>query len=192
MGSWDVCYSCGCLVADKDKHTEWHAALALRFTPNPDVVTGPAWSGDPVPVVPAPTQAERDERALDRAALDAIVALSGQAHTDGEPWEQPTGASTAYRLGAIATRDGRTWESTIPFNVRPPGDPADPQAYRWWRDITPQPEPEPGPQPWDGRGVHYLVGVEVTHEGRTYRVRQEHTSQPDWAPPVVPALYLPL
>lgn len=82
--------------------------------------------------------------------------------------------------------------SLIPFNVTMPGDPADPQAYRWWKDITPTPEPPPGPAPWDGNGHAYEVGDEVTYLGVTYRVRQAHTSQPTWTPDIVPVLYLPI
>ena len=120
-GSWGVCPACGCVVAETAKHTAWHEVLAARAATTADAATGAAWSGGPVPVVPAPTQAERDEQALDRAALDAIVALAGQAHVDGQPWVQPSGAHDAYRLGATVTLDGKTWRSLLPFNVwRPP------------------------------------------------------------------------
>jgi DNA-binding protein YbaB/chitodextrinase len=38
-------------------------------------------------------------------------------------------------------------------------------------------------------GVFYNVGDEVVHNGLQYRCRQAHTSQSDWAPPVVYALW---
>jgi hypothetical protein len=38
-------------------------------------------------------------------------------------------------------------------------------------------------------GVAYVVGTLVTHEGLTYKCLQAHTSQSDWAPPIVPALW---
>ena len=153
-GSWSVCPACGCVVADTTEHTAWHEVLAARVATTADAATGAAWSGDPVPAVRAPTQAERDEQALDRAALDALVALAGQAHVDGEPWEQPTGASTAYRLGAIATDGGKTWRSLIPFNV--------------WRPPTAWREETTGPPAWvQPTGVHdaYNTGDRVTFEG---------------------------
>lgn len=38
-------------------------------------------------------------------------------------------------------------------------------------------------------GVAYAVGDRRTYEGKLYRCVQAHTSQADWAPPVVPALW---
>lgn len=191
-GSWSECKACGCPVIDTATHTAFHESLALRFTSDPDTVTGPAWSGGPVPVVPPMSDVERAEQATDRAALDALRVAAATAHTDGQPWVKPTGAHDAYRLDATATHAGRTWRSLTPFSVTEPGNPADPQAYRWWKDITPEPEPPDGPAPWDGNGHAYEVGDEVTHLGVTYRVRQAHTSQPAWTPNIVPALYLPI
>lgn len=191
-GSWSVCPACGCVVADTTVHTAWHEVLAARAASTADVATGAAWSGDPVPVVPPLSDAERAEQATDRAALDALGVAAATAHTDGQPWVKPSGAHNAYRLGAIVSHDGRTYQSATPFNITEPGNPADPQAYRWWKDITPEPEPPAGPAPWDGNGRAYEVGDEVTHLGVTYRVRQAHTSQPTWTPNIVPALYLPI
>lgn len=190
-GSWSVCPACGCVVADTTKHTGWHEVLAARAASTADAATGAAWSGGPVPVVPPPTQAELDGQALDRAALDALVSVVN-SRPDGQPWVKPSGAHNAYRLGITVTHGGKTWESTVPFNVAMPGDPTDPQSYRWWKDITPTPDPPTGPAPWDGNGHAYEVGDEVNYLGVTYRVRQAHTSQPTWTPDIVPVLYLPI
>lgn len=43
--------------------------------------------------------------------------------------------------------------------------------------------------PWDGNFHPYVVGDLVTFNGSTYKCIQSHTSQPDWSPPVVPALW---
>ena len=190
-GSWSVCPACGSLVADTILHADWHDVLAGRLTAG-GAADGGAWAGGPVPTISPITPVEQERADADRAALDAIAATAGRAHVDGDPWVRPTHALNAYRMGAVVTHADRLWSSLIPFNATMPGDPADPQAHRWWQDITPKPEPEPGPQPWGGSGVRYLTGVEVTYEGRTYRVRQDHASQPDWPPPAVPALYLPI
>lgn len=190
-GSWSVCPACGSLVADTILHAGWHDVLAGRLAVG-GPADGGAWAGGPVPTIPPITAGEQERADADRAALDAIAATAGAEHVDGEAWVQPTHALDAYRMGAIVTLDGKTWRSLIPFNATTPGNPADPQAYRWWKDVTPKPEPPPGPQPWDGNGVRYILGAEVTYEGRTYRVRQEHTSQPDWTPNLIPALYLPI
>jgi hypothetical protein len=42
--------------------------------------------------------------------------------------------------------------------------------------------------PW----IPYSVDALVTYNGVTYRCRQAHTSQPDWAPATTPALWLPV
>lgn len=42
---------------------------------------------------------------------------------------------------------------------------------------------------WES-GVAYLVGDRVQHGGLLYRCVQAHTSQDDWAPPQVPALWV--
>ncbi|NTX11514.1 glycosyl hydrolase [Myxococcus sp. CA056] len=41
-------------------------------------------------------------------------------------------------------------------------------------------------------GVAYAVGAQVTYGGRLYQCRQPHTSQADWTPPAVAALWLDL
>ncbi|RKI71748.1 glycosyl hydrolase [Corallococcus sp. AB049A] len=41
-------------------------------------------------------------------------------------------------------------------------------------------------------GVAYSVGTRVTYEGRVYECRQAHTSQADWTPTAVAALWLDL
>ena len=124
-GSWSVCPACGCVVADTTEHTAWHEVLAARAATTADAATGTAWSGGPVPVVPPLSDAERAEQATDRAALAALGAAAATAHTDGQPWVQPTGAHDAYKLGATATHAGRTWRSLTPFNVWQP-----PTAWR--------------------------------------------------------------
>ncbi|MGJ6980019.1 carbohydrate-binding protein [Aestuariimicrobium soli] len=123
-----------------------------------------------------------------REQQKAWAAAAGR--TDGDPWVKPVGAVDVYPVGAIVTRDGKEWESLIDNNATMPGDPDDPQSYRWWRDLTPPPDPEPGEAPaWDGNGHAYTVDYLVTYEGRTYRCRQAHTSQPGWTPASVPALW---
>ncbi|MCP3100211.1 glycosyl hydrolase family 18 protein [Myxococcus sp. K15C18031901] len=41
-------------------------------------------------------------------------------------------------------------------------------------------------------GVYYTPGTQVTYDGRLYECRQAHTSQADWTPPAVAALWLDL
>lgn len=39
-------------------------------------------------------------------------------------------------------------------------------------------------------GKAYAVGARVVYDGKLYRVLQAHTSQADWTPDIVPALYV--
>lgn len=43
--------------------------------------------------------------------------------------------------------------------------------------------------PWEV-GTKYSVGDRRRHDGKVYKCLQAHTSQADWAPPVVPALWV--
>lgn len=104
-------------------------------------------------------------------------------------WVQPTGAHDAYPMGRSVSRGGLVYESLIPNNTTMPGDPADPQSYRWWRKIEPTQPPASGPGPWDPNGHEYKTNDLLTFQSQTYRVRQDHVSQPDWPPHLVAALY---
>jgi len=133
-------------------------------------------------------QAAADAKAAeDRAILDAIAHTSASAHADGETWTAPTGAHDAYALGVTVKHAGKTWVNLTPANVWQPGNTADPQSYRWWREVVA--DPGPGTPAWDGNGHAYKVGDLVTYQGLTYQVLQAHTSQPGWTPNIVPALY---
>lgn len=102
------------------------------------------------------------------------------------PFVAPTGVHDAYPLDYVVTGpDGRLYRSLIPANTATPGDPADPQWWRWWECLNEEPT---GPGEWVVGRV-YEVDDEVTYDGVRYLVLQAHTSQPDWPPNAVPALY---
>jgi hypothetical protein len=42
---------------------------------------------------------------------------------------------------------------------------------------------------WNGNFVAYTVGQKVDYNGEIYQCIQSHTSEPNWMPPVVPALW---
>ena len=115
---------------------------------------------------------------------------------DGKPaaFVQPTGAHDAYRLGEKVTVDGTVYVSVIDFNVwspevYPAGWAVEGEAPEPPREpIEPAPEPEPAVEEWRP-GMPVQAGQLLTHKGVTYRVRQAHTTQADWAPAVVPALF---
>lgn len=112
----------------------------------------------------AAAQAARDEaetrRVTHEAILDATAALMQDAHEDGQPWVQPTGAHDAYALGATATHGGKTWESLTPANVWAPG-------VSGWREVTTGGGIPAWVQP---TGAHdaYPLGAQVTHNGETW------------------------
>lgn len=106
------------------------------------------------------------------AILAAIIATAETAHEDGTEWVQPLGGHDAYKLGAIATRGGRTYRSKIPWNVTEPGS-----DLRWWEDITE--EPEPGPVPWEPK--QWPAGSVVTHDGHVWEALLD-VLDPNWAP----------
>lgn len=112
---------------------------------------------------------------------------------NGEAWEQPVLPAEIYVKGDVVEHKTRIYRSGTNNNVREPGDTSDPQAWRWWVDIT---DGEPGTEEdadgniiWSGQGIEYRVGQRRSHEGVLYRVVQSHTSQPGWAPDIVPALW---
>lgn len=117
--------------------------------------------------------AERDARqAADRAILDATAALMADAHADGQPWVQPTGAHDAVPFGITVTDGGKTWRSKHHANVWPPSP-----SSRWWEEVTDNPEP----QPW-ALDTYYAVDTRVTFGGQTWRCTHEHLAQVGWEP----------
>lgn len=99
-----------------------------------------------------------DAPAQAAALADRYAAAIGRQ--DGDPWTQPTGAHDAYRQGAIATHNGRAWESLVAFNVHEPG-------VSGWREQS----VEGGRAAWvQPAGAHdaYPLDAEVTHNGRAW------------------------
>ena len=42
---------------------------------------------------------------------------------------------------------------------------------------------------WDGNGKEYIENKKLRHNGKLWRVKQTHTSQPDWIPGVAASLF---
>lgn len=137
--------------------------------------------------------AEKDRRLFLLSASEEIDTLTrsllhARGHREEGEWEHP--GTVGFPEGWITMREGRRYESLISHNVWMPGDPDDPQNYRWWKDLTA--EEEQGDTEWVGDGVEYHAGDERTYDGQWYRARQFHVSQPGWTPPEVPALWEPI
>ena len=137
------------------------------------------WTARPWTAEELAAQAEQAayeaQQATDRAILDATAALMADAHTDGEPWTQPTGAANAYPLDAIVTDAGKTWISLIPANVWRPG-------VSGWREQVAEGYPV-WVQP-SGPADAYNVGDPVRFDGSNY----ESTINGNvWSPTAYPA-----
>lgn len=125
-------------------------------------------------------------------------------------WRQPFGAHDAWPINAIIFHNDKYWRNIAgvpnvwePGNDGPvptwqeitiadaepepevPEEPTDPEVPV---DPEPEPEPEPTIPEWQS-GVAYVVGEVVDYQGVKYRIVQPHTSQADWTPDAVPALY---
>ena len=42
---------------------------------------------------------------------------------------------------------------------------------------------------WDGNGKEYIENKKLRHNGKLWRVKQTHTSQPDWIPGLAASLF---
>ena len=152
------------------------------------------------------TEVPRREAAHGQAEM--IRNLRGNGHVPGPAApEAPTGVEdfTAwadhghdqgliYLLGDRVAHQGRVWESRVAGTNH--WEPGAPGIYAHiWADITDllNPPPvdengEPGIPVW-AAGQTYTAGDQITYQDATYTVLQGHTSQFDWTPDAVPALY---
>ena len=119
--------------------------------------------------------AERARYETHQAILDATASLMADAHTDGQPWVQPTGAHDSYPLGATVTHGGKTWENLTPANVWTPG-------VSGWRELVAQGYPA-WAQPTGGHDA-YKKGDRVSFNGSNYESLIDGNS---WSPSAYPA-----
>ena len=127
-------------------------------------------------------QVELDRRRLERdlpARIDSLVGeyQATQGLGQGEAWKAPTGAHDAYRIGAVVTRNGKTWESLTPANVWEPG------VSGWREAVAEGAEPAEWVQP---TGAHdsYKKGDRVRFEGKNYESLMDGNV---WSPAAYPA-----
>lgn len=79
----------------------------------------------------------------------------------GAQWVQPTDATTAYMAGDVTTDGGKTWVSTVNYNVWRPGESG-------WREQTEDGSPAEYLSP-TGSHDAYNTDDLVTFEGEVYR-----------------------
>ena len=113
--------------------------------------------------------------------------------SDVPEWVNPgTDHSMMYREGDIVRYEGRIVRSTHSgLNHWEPGTLG--FDGRIWEDITPVAAEE---NPATGEtitqwapGIVATVGMKLTYDGSAYEVVQAHTTQADWLPDALPALY---
>ena len=141
-----------------DDSTNWVLSIENVEGVPTEVWTPRAWTAEEI-AAREQADAERARIETHEAILDATVALMADAHTDGDPWVQPTGAHDAYPLGITVTHEGKTWENITPANVWAPG-------VSGWREQVAQGYPA-----WvQPTGAHdaYQTGDRVTHNNKTW------------------------
>lgn len=103
----------------------------------------------------------------DVAAVLRQARANGAAETPtpGDPWKQPTGAHDAYMAGDVVTDNGKTWESTVDYNVWSPN-------VSGWRE---RPADGGVPEYVQPTGAHdaYNTGELVTFSGDVYKALQD-------------------
>ena len=135
------------------------------------------WRAWTVEEVAAQAEAEQQQARYEthQAILDATAALMADAHTDGQPWVQPTAAYDAYPLGITVTHEGKTWENLTPANVWTPG-------VSGWREKVAQGYPA-WVQPTGAQDA-YKKGDRVSFEGSDYESLIDGNV---WSPSAYPA-----
>lgn len=126
--------------------------------------------------------------------------LLAEPETGDSGHELWSGLGVKYAAGDVHEHDGQVWEALQAHTSQPDWAPG--VAHSLWKLVSAENGDEPvdeepvedeGDQlpAWQPDGHAYTVGDQFDHEGTPYRVLQDHTSQPDWLPPNVPALYEP-
>jgi len=112
---------------------------------------------------------------VDALLQSSLVLSEANAPADGSPWVQPTGSTDAYPKGALVTHNGKSWESTVDFNVWEPG------VANWREHVI------SGCPTWvqpTGASDDYNTGDCVSFEGACY---QSLIDANVWSPTAYPA-----
>ena len=142
-----------------DDSTNWELSIENVEGVPTEVWTPRAWTAEEL-TAREQADAERARYETHEAILDATAALMADAHTDGQPWVQPTGVHDAYTKGITVKHDGKTWESIVFANVWAPG-------VSGWREVV----SDGGVAAWvQPTGAHdaYQTNDRVTHNNKTW------------------------
>lgn len=164
-----------------------------------DLTDQTAWPDAALVALAVQVAAEQSRRTTVRVTGDEIDRLTGEyqqaagiaeTRTEANPatWAPWDGSPlTLWRRGQFARNPdtGVVYESLINANTTRPGDPADPQNARWWRDTSPAPDGlQPWVQPVPGTldKPPYRKDARVSHKGRVWR--STFAGQNIWEPGV--------
>lgn len=97
---------------------------------------------------------------------------------DGDEWAQPVGAHDAFRMGAVVTHKGKTWESTTPNNVWEPG------VSGWREKVAPGAAPAPYRQPTGAHDAYKKGDLVTWTDGAVYESLRDGNV---WSPATLPS-----
>lgn len=184
----------------------WDRLLAITYRLQADRLEQARTIGWDLPADAVDTLRQRAD-AIDpgqneqRPSIDQAVSfrdwLRGIRSIDGstitvKPRAQPSGAHDAVRIGEYRFHRQASWRSLIDYNTTEPG--SDP---RWWVQEDPalvsdgEDEEPVTATPWQP-DMAVTAGQLLSHDGRIYRVVQDHTTAAHWVPgsPGLEALYV--
>lgn len=119
------------------------------------------------------------------AAMFVIVGVTVGGVLAADDWQ----VGVSYNVDDTVSYEGVTYECLQAHSSQSDWDPASEEALWEKVDETSGDNNSTGNE-WSP-GVSYEVGAEVVYDGKVYTVRQAHTSQSDWVPDKVLALYKP-
>lgn len=137
----------------------------------------------------------------ENARRETLRQAREQAEAAARKYEEAVADSPARKLSEIGEHEalgpgerlidaaGLVWENVSGAWLGP--HVAGPAQYpTGWRRSEGSPTDPAVVSEWDPRGHAYRPGDLVSYQGVVYRVIQAHSSQSDWVPSVVPALYV--
>ncbi|BCB75015.1 hypothetical protein GCM10022251_75800 [Phytohabitans flavus] len=162
---------------------------------------------------PSPFLRIREDHAGgDYAMTGRLPAGKNGRHLIYAVWQRSDSPEAFYACSDVVFGDEPPPRAPVVRPVKPRGDGPPEHDHSHPPNPTHSPDPTPSPKPTSGHRppaapapttvdsrpaaaawqphTSYAAGAVVSFEGRRYTARQSHTSQPGWAPPEVPALWI--
>lgn len=172
------------VIADADENAFVAALPADAFPPLPDsgwLEAGNIYQYEGAAVIVRQSHYRTIYTPADTPALFIVYREAADTVLDWVAGEQ-------VQVGTRRVYDGVTYECLQAHVTQEDWTP--PAVPALWRVVVEEPE-EPTVAAWAAYTA-YKIGDVVTYNGASYSCRQAHTSLPEWEPPNVLALWLPL